>query len=78
MPKTVIIGIRFTPKEAAHIRAIVKANSGTVSEFVRMCVNTGLAQQGDPEAAKLLTEMLEKGMRKFVQLKVADAMKGKK
>lgn len=77
MGKTVTIGVRFTPKEAAHIRAIVKANSGTISEFVRMCVNTGLAQQGDPEAFQMLSEMLSEGMKKVVALKVKAAMKGK-
>lgn len=70
MAKTAQIICRFTPKEAAHIRSIVKANGGTVSEFVRMCVNTGLAQQGDPAAYEMLTEMISKGIKKVVELKV--------
>lgn len=74
MARTAMVMVRFTPRELAHIRSIVKANSGTVSEFIRMCVNTSLAQQGDPEAAKMLTEMIEQGMKKFVQLKVRQAV----
>jgi len=77
MTKSVHVMVRFTPQEAKHIRAIVKANSGTISEFVRMCVNTSLAQQGDPEAYDMLTKMVSEGMRKVVDLKVKQAMRGK-
>jgi len=74
MSKSVKIQCRFTPKEAAHIRAIVKENSGTISEFIRMCVNTSLAQQGDPEAYEMLSEMLAQGVRKVIELKVKKAV----
>ena len=75
MARTVQVAIRFTPDEIKHIRAIVKANSGTVSEFVRTCVNTSLAQQGDPEALKLLEKMFAEGMRKMIDLKVKAAIR---
>jgi hypothetical protein len=78
MTRTKHVMVRFTPQEYAHIHSIVKANTGTVSEFVRMCVNTSLAQQGDPEAYDMLTKMLSEGMQKVVALKVKAAMKGKK
>lgn len=78
MTRSVQIVIRFTPEEARHIREVVKANSGTVSEFVRMCVNTQLAQVGDPQGMELLTGMLAKGMRELVEKRVQAAMKGKK
>lgn len=78
MARTVHVMVRFTPAEAKHIRAIVKANGGTISEFIRTCVNTSLAQQGDPEALKLLEQMFSEGMRKMISLKVDAALKGKK
>jgi len=81
MARTAMVMVRFTPRELAHIRSVVKASGGTASEFIRMCVSTSMAQQGDPVAAKMLTEMLEQGMNKFIQLKVrqvaADAKKQK-
>lgn len=70
MTRSVQMVIRFTPEEARHIREIVKANSGTVSEFVRTCVNTALAQQGDPEATQMLITMFDKGMRDVVEKRV--------
>lgn len=75
MGKTVTIGVRFTPAEAKNIRAIVKASGGTISEFVRTCVNTSMAQQGDPEALKLLEKMFSEGVQKMISLKVKAAMK---
>lgn len=79
MARTVNIVVRFTPEEAAHIREVVEANSGTVSEFIRTCVNAELARAGDPEAYKMLTEMFEKGMRQVVAARVrAEIVKEKK
>lgn len=79
MPRTERITIRFTPEEARHIREIVKANSGTVNEFVRTCVNTALAQAGDPEATEMLITMFDKGMRELVEKRVqAELLRRKK
>lgn len=64
----------FSRAEAKHIREIVKANKGNVSEFIRTCVNTQLAQVGDPEAMELLTAMFEKGMKEVVERRVKAEM----
>ena len=69
------IGVRFTEEETRHILAIVKENKGTISEFVRMCVNTQLAQEGDPEATKLLSAMFEKGIQRTIELRVKKAIR---
>ncbi len=66
--------VRFTTEEVKHIREVVKASRGTVSEFVRTCVNTQLAQAGDPKAIELLTEMFSRGMDQFVQTKIQAAI----
>ena len=72
--RTAQIMVRFTPEEEKHIRAIVKENKGSVSEFIRTCVNTQLAQAGDPEALELLTAMFTKGMDRLVQTKIQAAI----
>lgn len=77
--KNVFINVRFTAQEARHLREVVKANSGTVSEFVRTCVNTALAQAGDPEATEMLITMFDKGMRELVERRVqAELVRRKK
>lgn len=71
-PRTEMINVRFTVEELNHIREIVKANTGTISEFVRTCVNTSLAQAGDPEATKMLEAMFQAGMQDFVNRRVKE------
>jgi hypothetical protein len=72
--RSVKVMVRFTPEEIKHIREIVKANTGTVSEFVRTCVNTQLAQAGDPKALEMLTAMFTKGMDHLVRVKIQAAI----
>ena len=80
MNKSERIIVRFTHEEADHIRRIVKANTGTISEFVRTCVLGALAREGDPESTKLLAALFEKGLHKAVErrVKVAIAEERKK
>ena len=75
MIKSASFKVRFSPDEAAKVREIVKENRGTISEFVRMCVNAQLAQEGDPEATKLLSAMFEKGIQRTIELRVKKAMR---
>lgn len=72
--KSIQVQVRFRPEEIQHIRDIVKANSGTVSEFIRTCVNAELARAGDPKAMEMLTAMFEKGMNELVQRRIAAAI----
>lgn len=75
MTKSVHVMVRFTPEEAGHIRAIVKANTGTISEFVRACVLGALAREGDPESTRMLSILLEKGLHKAIERRVKNAIK---
>lgn len=75
MSKSAVINVRFTPEEADHIRAIVKVNSGSISEFIRLCVNRALAEEGDPEAVKMLGAMMEKGILQLVERRVKAAIR---
>jgi hypothetical protein len=68
--RTKILVVRVTVREEKRIKEIVKANSGTVSEFVRVCINSQLAQSGDPESMKNLSMMFERGISEFVQTRV--------
>lgn len=74
MKKNVFINVRFTADEAAHIRRIVKANTGTVSEFVRACVLGALAREGDPDSTRMLAALFEKGLHKAIQRRVRSAI----
>lgn len=69
------ITIRFTPEEFRVIRQYVKDNTGSTSEFVRYCVNTQMAQAGDPEGMELLAKMISKGIRQTVENRVQAELK---
>lgn len=73
--KTVQVMVRLTPEEAKHVREIVKANSGTVSDFVRMCINTQLAQTGDPQGVEFLARQVEQGLRQLLEKRVEAALR---
>lgn len=70
--------VRFTPGEHKRVREIVKANTGTMSEFIRTCVNRELAIAGDPKGMELLMQMFEPGIKEMLKRAVeAEAQKAR-
>lgn len=76
--RSVQLMVRFTPGEARHVREIVRANSGTVSDFIRVCVTGALAREGDPIAAEMLGAIFEKGLQKAITRRVKQALRDEK
>ena len=60
------VAVRFLPREIKEIRKEAKERGGTLSDFIRFCVNTQLAQGGDKVREKLLVDMIFEGMKKMV------------
>jgi len=73
--KTKVIFVRVTPEEYKQIEKVVRETGGTISEFMRVCLNRELALQGDPEGAKLLISMFTKGMQETLKRRVMAEMK---
>lgn len=65
--RTEVVGGRFTPRERKVIKAQAVKDGITESEYVRAAVMMTLLLDGNPEAAKITAEIMQRKFKRWAQ-----------